>query len=276
MWHRAPIRQRRTRTSHWNGRSQLQATLQLTPFLFIVTWSETTESQVCSVYMEESRSQSLRMKSLQDESSVTKTSSKKDESDFTCPDCTLMTRACTCVKWAPVMVWTTMNVVSMSQVSRFSRTSTGSNQQLYGRKKKNQRRKILWTTSICSIWEICYNFICCECSVFFFKKCFCSHERQICFCFFCLFTAARNQPEPERPKTGRWKEIALYCSLAVTASVCLVGCYCLYVHRRPRRLVSFMYSLCGGSQPSSQSGVGLEMVTVQQMIRSNSVTKNLN
>ncbi|KAI3375614.1 hypothetical protein L3Q82_003936 [Scortum barcoo] len=35
---------------------------------------------------------------LQDESSLTKTSSEKDESDFMCPDSGLMTRACTCVK----------------------------------------------------------------------------------------------------------------------------------------------------------------------------------
>ncbi|KAI3375593.1 hypothetical protein L3Q82_003906 [Scortum barcoo] len=40
------------------------------------------------------RSQSVRMNILQDESSLTKTSSEKDESDFMCPDSGLMTRAC--------------------------------------------------------------------------------------------------------------------------------------------------------------------------------------
>ncbi|KAI3376112.1 hypothetical protein L3Q82_016645 [Scortum barcoo] len=46
---------------------------------------------LCLCSMKVLRSQSLRMNTLQDESSLTKTSSEKDESDFMCPDSGLMT-----------------------------------------------------------------------------------------------------------------------------------------------------------------------------------------
>ncbi|GLD68086.1 uncharacterized protein AKAME5_001940500 [Lates japonicus] len=60
------------------------------------------------------RSQSLRMKSFQDESSLTKTSSEKDESDFMCPDSGLRTRVCTGVKSTQSMGGALTNVDSTS------------------------------------------------------------------------------------------------------------------------------------------------------------------
>ncbi|KAL7375835.1 hypothetical protein ABVT39_024941 [Epinephelus coioides] len=64
--------------------------------------------------MEVLRSQSLRMNSLQDESSVTKTSSERDDSDFMCPDSGLMTRDCIGVKSSQIMGGTLGDVGSMS------------------------------------------------------------------------------------------------------------------------------------------------------------------
>ncbi|XP_078020630.1 uncharacterized protein LOC144459817 isoform X3 [Epinephelus lanceolatus] len=54
------------------------------------------------------------MNSLQDESSVTKTSSERDDSDFMCPDSGLMTQDCTCVKCSHIMAAALLHVGSMS------------------------------------------------------------------------------------------------------------------------------------------------------------------
>ncbi|KAL7375626.1 hypothetical protein ABVT39_020915 [Epinephelus coioides] len=54
------------------------------------------------------------MNSLQDESSVTKTSSERDDSDFMCPDSGLMTQDCICVKCPHIMVGALLHVGSMS------------------------------------------------------------------------------------------------------------------------------------------------------------------
>ncbi len=48
---------------------------------------------------------------------------------------------------------------------------------------------------------------------------------------FCLFAAARDQPEPERPNTASRGRIALYWSLGVTAAAAvLIVCGLLIFH----------------------------------------------
>ncbi|XP_039656186.1 uncharacterized protein LOC120558905 [Perca fluviatilis] len=64
--------------------------------------------------MEELRSQSFRMNSLQDESSGTKTSSEKDDSDSMCPDSGLRTQDCMSVKCSRVMGGALVDVGLMS------------------------------------------------------------------------------------------------------------------------------------------------------------------
>ena len=67
------------------------------------------------------------MNSSQDESSVRRTSSEKDDSDFMCPESGVKTQASTCVKSTGTMMETMGNVNSSSAVRCFSRTQQNSN-----------------------------------------------------------------------------------------------------------------------------------------------------
>ncbi|XP_031169830.2 uncharacterized protein LOC116060419 isoform X22 [Sander lucioperca] len=191
--------------------------------------------------MKELRSQSLRMNSLQDESSGTKTSSEKDDSDFMCPDSGLKTQDCTSVKCSQVMEVTLVDVGSMSlrgiglnlrhqtqQVHQTQRCSTTTTE-------LGKHRLLLWIDL--------------------------SSSSSAGFLFLCI-QAARDRPEPETPNTtsppqpesrGR---IGLYCGLTAA----LLGfCFCRCLLREQEFSSKFKgglrksYSSAGGSMETVSS-----------------------
>ncbi len=70
---------------------------------------------------------------------------------------------------------------------------------------------------------------------------------------FCLFAAARDQPEPERPNSASQGRIALYWSLGVTAAAAvLIVCGLLIFHLLSKSKYCLSESN-DGSEKSSRS-----------------------
>ncbi|XP_034063367.1 P-selectin glycoprotein ligand 1-like [Gymnodraco acuticeps] len=95
-----------------------EQTLPSDSFLPTVSFILRTDPQFCLNYLKAMNSQSLRILSLQDESSGTKTSSQKDASHFMSPDSGPMTLGFMCVRYLSYLMGVTLGDAGSTSLQR--------------------------------------------------------------------------------------------------------------------------------------------------------------